>query len=107
MKNGDVRRGSQDYEALDRLLMEVDRSLAGGDLRGASETLKKASVKAATMWGAVGIPRLPPHTRSLISLSEKLQKELGHSRENHPDGLLTDLRELRRRFETEAREETR
>ena len=43
------RRGREDYEELDRLLEEAGRSLADGDLRGANEALKRASVKAASM----------------------------------------------------------
>lgn len=50
------RRGREDYEELDRLLEEADRSLVdGGELREANEALKRAGVKAASMWGGVGV----------------------------------------------------
>ena len=45
------RRSREDYEELDRLLTEADGSLVDEDLRGANEMLKKAGVKATSMWG--------------------------------------------------------
>ena len=59
MEDGHGRRGREDYEELDRLLAEADEFLEDGDLRGANEALKRAGVKAASMWGEVGRPALP------------------------------------------------
>ena len=103
MENGDGRRGREDYEALDRLLEEADHSLGDGDLRGTNEALKRAGVKAASMWGEVGKPMLPGHTRRLVALIGEVQQDLDDSERNHPDRLRKDLRELRSRFELEAR----
>ena len=103
MENGDGRRGREDYEDLDRLLEEADHSLGDGDLRGTNEALKRAGVKAASMWGEVGKPMLPVHTRRLVALIGEVQQDLGNSERNHPDRLRKDLRELRSRFELEAR----
>jgi hypothetical protein len=98
------RRGHEDYEELDRLLEEADRSLANGeDLRGANEALKSAGVKAASMWGEVGRPVLPGHTRRLVALISEVQQDLGHPERNSTDALRGDLRQLRSRFELEAR----
>lgn len=98
------RRGREDYEDLDRLLEEADRSLAdGGDLREVNEALKRAGVKAASMWGEVGQPVLPGHTRRLVALIGEVQQDLGHPERNSTDALRRNLRELRSRFELEAR----
>jgi hypothetical protein len=106
VENGDGRRGREDYEALDRLLEEAEHSLGDGDLRGTNEALKRAGVKAASMWGEVGKPVLPGHTRRLVALIGEVQQDLGDSGRNHPDGLRRDLRELRSRFELEARRDS-
>ncbi len=103
-RNG--RRGREDYEELDRFLAEAERSLEDEDLRGANEALKRAGVKAATMWGEVGKPVLPGHTRRLIGLIWAVQQDLGNAERNSPDMLRSDLRELRSRFELEAKRET-
>jgi hypothetical protein len=103
VKDGHGRRRREDYEALDRLLDEVDLSLADGDLREANETLKMAGVKAASMWGEVGRPVLPGHTRRLIALIGEVQQDLVHPERNSPDVLRKDIRELRSRFGLEAR----
>ncbi len=98
------RRGREDYEDLDRLLEEADRSLAdGGDLREVNQSLKRAGVKAASMWGEVGQPVLPGHTRRLVALIGEVQQDLGHPERNSTDALRRNLRELRSRFEIEAR----
>lgn len=103
-RNG--RRGREDYEELDRFLAEAEGSLEDEDLRGANEALKRAGVKAATMWGEVGKPVLPGHTRRLIGLIWAVQQDLGNAERNSPDMLRSDLRELRSRFELEAKRET-
>ncbi|MBA3472338.1 MAG: hypothetical protein H0T57_03770 [Rubrobacter sp.] len=105
MENGHgQRRGREDYEELDRLLEEADRSLAdGSDLRGANEALKRAGVKAASMWGEVGRPTLPGHTRRLVALIGEVQQDLGRPERNSTDALRGDLSQLRSRFEIEAR----
>ncbi len=105
MENGHrQRRGREDYEELDRLLDEADRSLVdGGDLREANEALKMAGVKAASMWGEVGRPTLPGHTRRLVALIGEVQQDLGRPERNSPDALRGDLGQLRSRFELKAR----
>ncbi len=75
MENGHKRRGRKDYEELDQLLSEADRSLEQDDLRAANEALKRAGVKATSMWGEVGQPVLPGHTRKLVSLLWEVQEE--------------------------------
>jgi hypothetical protein len=90
------RRGREDHEELDRLLVEADRSLG-------NEALKRVGVRAASMWGQVGRPALPGHTGRLVGLLWKVQKDLGHREQNYPDALRKDLKELRSRFELEAR----
>ena len=106
MENGDGRRGREDYQALYQLLEEAEHSLGDGDLRGTNEALKRAGVKAASMWGEVGKPVLPGHTRRLVALIGEVQQDLGDSGRNHPDRLRKDLRELRSRFELEARRDS-
>lgn len=103
MENGHERRGREDYEELDRLLVEADGSLEEDDLRGANEALKRAGVKATSMWGEVGRPALPGHTRQLVGLLWEVQRDLGRPGRNSPEGLRNDLRELRNRFDMEAR----
>jgi hypothetical protein len=107
VENGYERRGSEDYEELDRFLAEADRSLKEEDLRGANEALKRAGVKATSMWGEVGRPALPGHTRQLVSLLWEVQRDLGRPGQNSPDGLRNDLRELRNRFDIEARRDSK
>lgn len=102
MENGDRRR-SEDYEELDRLLLGADEALEKEDLRGTNEALKRANVKAASMWGEVGQPTLPGHTRRLIGLIWEVQEDLNSAERNNPGGLRQNLRELRSRFEIEAR----
>ena len=106
MEDGYERRGREDYEDLDRLLEEADQSLSDGDLRETNEALKKAGVKATSMWGGVGKPMLPGHTRRLVALIGEVQQDLGDSERNSPDSLRKDLRELRSRFELEARRDS-
>ena len=106
MEDGDGRRGREDYEDLDRLLEEAEHSLGDGNLRGTNEALKRAGVKAASMWGEVGKPMLPGHTRRLVALIGEVQQDLGNSERNHPDRLRKDLHELRSRFELEARRDS-
>lgn len=103
MENGHRRREREDYEELDRLLMEADKSLEAEDLRGANEELKRAGVKATSMWGEVGQPVLPVHTRRLIVLLWEVQEDLSHPGGNSPEAFRKEIRELRSRFEIEAR----
>ena len=107
MKNGHGRRGREDYEELDRLLAEAVKFLEDEDLRGANKALKRAGVKAASMWGGIGQPALPGHTRKLVGLLWEVQKDLSHPERNSPDALRNDLRELRFRFELEARRDAK
>ncbi len=102
VENGNRRR-SEDYEELDRLLLGADETLEREDLRGTNEALKKANVKATSMWCEVGQAVLPEHTRRLIGLIWKVQEDLNRAEQNNPGGLRQNLRELRFRFEIEAR----
>ena len=106
MENGHGRRGREDYEDLDRFLEQADQFLGDGDLRGTNEALKRAGVKATSMWGEVGKPVLPGHTRRLVALIGEVQQDLGNSERNSPDRLRKDLSELRSRFEHEARRDS-
>jgi hypothetical protein len=101
--DGHERRGREDYEGLDRLLDEARQSIEGEDLRGANETLKRAAVKAASMWGEVGRPRLPEHTRRLVGLIGEVQQDLDSPGQSPPNGFPEEISELRSRFECEAR----
>lgn len=101
VEDGDRRR-SEDYEELDWLLLGADEALEREDLRATNEALKKANVKAASMWGEVGQPVLPGHTRRLIGLIWEVQEDLNHAERNNPGSLRQSLRELRSRFEIEA-----
>lgn len=105
MENGhEQRRSREDYEELDRFLMEADGSLGDEDLRGANEALKKAGLKATSMWGEVGRPVLPGHVRALVRLLWDVQEDLSKAERNSPK-LLKNLRDLRSRFGLEARRE--
>ena len=100
------RRSREDYEELDRLLTEADGSLVDEDLRGANEMLKKAGVKATSMWGEVGRAVLPGHVRALVSLLWDVQEDLARAERNSsPELLQKNLRDLRSRFSLEARRE--
>ena len=106
MEDGhEQRRSREDYEELDRLLTEADGSLVDEDLRGANEMLKKAGVKATSMWGEVGRPVLPGHVRALVSLLWDVQEDLAKAERNSPELLQKNLRDLRSRFSLEARRE--
>jgi len=103
--DGHERRGREDYKELDQLLDGANQSVRDQDLRGANETLKRAAVKAASMWGEVGRPRLPEHTRRLVALIGEVQNDLSNPEESAPDGYPQELSDLRSRFELEARKE--
>ena len=106
VENGhEQRRSREDYEELDRFLMEADGSLGDEDLRGANEALKKAGLKAASMWGEVGRPVLPGHVRALVRLIWDVQEDLARAERNSPELLQKNLRDLRSRFGLEARRE--
>lgn len=104
MKDEHGRRGRGDYEELDRLFLEADRFLEGEDLCGANEALKKAGVKAASMWGEVGRPR---HKGKLVGLLWQVHEDLSRPGRSSPGALRKDLRQLRSRFELEARRDAR
>lgn len=83
------------------LLDEADGFVGRGDLQSANEALKKAGVKAATMWGGVGRPRLPEHVRELDSLTWELQTNIQNP--SPPvEPIRQTLRGLRFRFDKEA-----
>ena len=106
MEDGhEQRRSREDYEELDRLLTEADGSLGDEDLRGANEVLKKAGVKATSMWGEVGRPMLPGHVQARVSLLWDVQGDLTKAERNSPEMLQKNLRDLRSRFSLEARRE--
>ena len=107
MEDEHGRRGREDYEELDRLRVEADKSLEDEDLRAANEMLKRAGVKAAWMWGEDGQTALSGHTRRLVGLIWEVQEDLGHPGRNSPDRLRKYLRDLRFRFEIEARRDAR
>lgn len=102
--DGDGRR-TLDYEELDALLAAADKSLKKCDLHSANESLKRASVKAATMWGGTGVPALPDHARALAGLLSEVQRNISVSGGDRSEVLLAQLSGLRARFDTEAREE--
>lgn len=106
-RDGLPRRGPEDYEKLRGLLAEAEGYLRARDVRGAGETLKRAGVKAAVMWGGVGVPALPPPARGLISLIGETQ-DLAASDGEFParlDTLLGRLEGLRADFQREAERE--
>ena len=106
MENGyEQRRSREDYEELDQLLAEADGSLGDEDLCGANEALKKAGLKATSMWGEVGRPVLPGHVRALVRLLWDVQEDLSKAERNSPELLQKNLRDLRSRFGLEARRE--
>jgi hypothetical protein len=99
------RRSREDYEELDRFLMEADGSLGDEDLRGANEALKKAGLKATSMWGKVGRPVLPGHVRAQVLLHVPEQEDLRKAERNSPELLQKNLRDLRSPFGLEVRRE--
>ena len=54
------------------------------------------------MWGEVGRPLLPGHTRRLVALVGEVQQDLGRPQRSSPDALRAQIGELRSRFEIEA-----
>lgn len=100
------RRTPEDHEGLGRLLDAAGELLRAGDPRRADEALKRAGVKAAAMWGGVGVPVLPGPVRDLISLAAEAQDLASHadgSADTAP--LLMRLDELRSIFERQAARE--
>ena len=100
-------RAREDHEELLDLLAEAEGLLGAGDSRASSEALKRASVKAATMWGGVGVPVLPRPVRDLISLIGETQNLA--ARDGQPgaaEPLLERLGGIRSAFERAAREES-
>ena len=103
--DGHERRGREDYKELDQLLDGANQSVRDQDLRGANETLKRAAVKAASMWGEVGRPRLPEHTRRLVGLIGEVQQDLAIPGQSPLNGFPEEISDLRSRFELEGRRE--
>ncbi|MBA3610036.1 MAG: hypothetical protein H0W54_01260 [Rubrobacter sp.] len=101
-ENGHARRSPGDYKELDELLYQADKGFGSADLYKTSEALKRASVKAASMWGIVGGTELPAPARSLISLANEVQRSLNDPNRDGADAMRRDLDEIRRRFATEA-----
>ncbi len=102
------RRAPEDYDELRGLLAEADALLGDHDPRGAGEALKRAGVKAAAMWGGVGVPALPGPVRDLISLIGETQDlaASGDGLPEHWSAVLGRLDGLRDAFEREAERET-
>lgn len=99
-------RTLEDYEELQDALEEARGFLEAGKTRDADVALKRAGVKAAAMWGGVGVPALPEPVRDLISLSAQAQDLLARadgSADTSP--LLRRLGELHPVFEREAARE--
>lgn len=96
----DWRRDAKDYGKLDRLLQEADGSLECSDFRGANEALKGAGAKAVSMWGGVG--RQAP-AGMLVGLLWCVREDLKRSDEISRETLRVNLRDLRSRFDLEAR----
>ena len=103
MENEHSRREREDYEELDRFLAEADMAMEDEDLRRANEQLKKAGVKAASMWGEVCQPMLPGHTRKLITLLWEVQEDLNYPGRTSSETFRRNLHELQACFKTEAR----
>lgn len=102
VENVHARRSPGDYKELDELLDQADKGFGNADLLKTNEALKRASVKAASMWGVVGGTELPAPTRSLISLTDEVQRSLKDPNRDGADTMRRDLDEIRRRFTTEA-----
>lgn len=101
------RRGREDYQELDRLLVEADRSLEGEDLSGANKALEQAGIKAASMWGEDGRVAPPTRTRKLVGLLLEVREDLNRPRRDFPHALRKDLRQLRSRFALKARRDAK
>lgn len=106
-RDGRSGRAPEDYERLRGLLAEAEGLLTARDVRGAGEALKRAGVKAAVMWGGVGVPVLPPPARALISLIGETQDLAGSDGEfpDRLDTLLSRLDGLRADFQRQAESE--
>ena len=103
---GGAQRTNEDHEELGRFLEEAERSLEAGNLCEAKEALKKACLKAATMW--VGQSTLSGPTRDLVYLVGEVQEQLLRPEPLGPPGsLLENLIGLRSRFEAEARKDAK
>lgn len=98
-------RRPPDYEELDALLEAADKSLKKKNLRAANELLKRASVKAAAMWGGTGVPALPSHARALDDLLSQVQRNIGEPGKIRHKAFRTEVSRLRARFVAEARKE--
>lgn len=100
-------RTPEDYEELRGSMADAERLLRAGEVRGADAALKRAGVKAAAMWGGVGVPVLPGPVRELISFPARAQILVAHEDGSADPGLLLErLTSLRSVFEREAARET-
>ena len=100
----DERRRREGYDELDRIFEGTEKSLGSGNHHEADESLRRAGVKAVTMWA--GLDRPPPaHIWLLIRLIWQLQTDINRPGQNSLRMLRTNLRELRYRFDLEARRE--
>ena len=103
MTNGDglrERRTPEDHEELRASMDDAERLLKAGRAREAQTALKRAGVKAAIMWGGVGVPVLPEYVRGLISLPAQLQELVAREDGSADTGpLLERLDALRSMFE--------
>ena len=88
-------------------MAEAGGLLAAPDLREAGEALKKAGVKAPTLWGGVGVPVLPAPAQDFISLIGETPNLVASDGEfpDRLDTLLGRLDELRAAFKREAQRE--
>jgi hypothetical protein len=102
VENGSIRRRPKDHEELKGLLNDAEGSVHRGDLQGTNEALKRAGVKAATMWGGVGRASMPQPVRDLDYLTWEVQTNIQNP--SPPvETMLQTLRGLRSRFDDEAR----
>lgn len=83
--------------------MEAHRSLEDEDLRGANEVLKRAGCQSYLDVGRSRPTDTVGAHQKLIGLLWEVQENLSHPGLNSPEAFRKDLRELRLRFEIEAR----
>lgn len=66
--------------------------------------MKKAGLKAASMWGEVG---RSGHKGKLVGLLRQVHEDLSRPGRSSPGALRKDLRQRRARFELEARRDAK
>ena len=89
----------EDYEELNRFLEAAVRQLKSSDLTGAELLLKKASVRATSMWIASGDPSLPQPLTDLDEFRENLRRLEYQRRRPAPHPLVEVLEDVRSQFE--------